>query len=139
MNKFLKHATLFIIFGGIYFGIECIWKGHISHWSMFVLAGIIGMLIGGINEYIPWEMPFWHQCAIGTVLAVFGEGITGMIVNIWLNLNVWHYTVLPFFYGQCSVPFVFAWFLLSGVCIMIDDYLRWKLFNEEEPHYNWRW
>lgn len=139
MYKVLKNAALFIVFGTIYFIIECLWKGYTTHWSMFVLAGIIGVLIGGINEYIPWEMPFWRQCAIGMVIAVIGEGITGMIVNVWLNLNVWHYNVLPFCFGQCSVPFMGAWFILSGACIILDDWLRWAFFHEEEPHYNWGW
>jgi hypothetical protein len=58
MKKCLKDLILFIVFGAIYFGLECLYKGHITHWSMFMLAGIIGLLIGGINEHIPWEMPF---------------------------------------------------------------------------------
>ena len=57
MKTLLKNIILFIVFGAIYFGLECLYKGHITHWSMFVLAGFIGILIGGINEYIPWEMP----------------------------------------------------------------------------------
>jgi len=58
MKTFIKNLFLFIIFGSIYFLIECLWKGHLTHWSMFILAGIVGVLIGGLNEYIPWEMPF---------------------------------------------------------------------------------
>ena len=60
MKNLIKNIILFIIFGAIYFGIECIYKGHISHWTMFVLAGFISTAIGGLNECIPWEMPFWQ-------------------------------------------------------------------------------
>ena len=100
IKKLSKAAILFLVFGLIYFIIETIWKGHLTHWSMFVLAGIVGILIGGINEYIPWQMSFLLQCAIGMVIATIGEGITGLIVNVWLNLNVWDYshTFLNFFY-----------------------------------------
>ena len=59
MKTLLKNIVLFIIFGAIYFGLECLYKGHITHWSMFVLAGIIGVLIGSINEGVPWETPFY--------------------------------------------------------------------------------
>jgi hypothetical protein len=60
MKNFLKkNIVLFMVFGAIYFMIECAWKGRITHWSMFVLAGFIGVMIGSINEYIPWKMPFW--------------------------------------------------------------------------------
>lgn len=58
LKQLLKYLVLFITFGAIYFGLECVWKGHLTHWSMFVLAGFIGVLIGGINEYISWNMPF---------------------------------------------------------------------------------
>ena len=59
MKTFLKNIVLFIIFGAIYFGLECLWKGHLTHWSMFVLAGMVGVLIGSINELIEWEVPFY--------------------------------------------------------------------------------
>lgn len=133
--KLIKSLILFLVFGAIYFLIECIWKGHISHWSMFVLAGFVGTAIGGINEYIPWEVPFWQQCGIGMIIATIGEGITGLICNVWLNLNVWHYTQLTFFWGQCSIWFCLAWFALSAFCIWLDDWLRWKWFGEDYPHY----
>ena len=137
MKTFLKNIILFIIFGAIYFGLECLWKGHITHWSMFVLAGMVGVLIGSINELIEWEVPFYIQCTLGTLIATLGEVITGVIVNILLGLNVWHYNVLAFFWGQCSLPFCCIWFLLSGVCIILDDIIRWKWFGEDKPHYVW--
>ena len=135
MKTLFKNIVLFIIFGTIYFSIECLWKGHLTHWSMFVLAGFVGILIGAINEYIPWEMPFWQQCSIGMIIATISEGITGLIVNAWLHLNVWNYNILPFFWGQCSIPFCFAWFFLAGFCIWLDDIIRWKWFGEEKPYY----
>ena len=135
--KILKQLFLFLVFGFVYFIIETIWKGHLTHWSMFVVAGIIGVLIGGINEYIPWEMPFFLQCGIGTVIATVIEGISGLILNVYLDLNIWDYSNVPFsfFYQQCCLPFCVAWFILSGACIIVDDYIRYKIFNEEHPHY----
>ena len=138
MKIILKNIVLFIIFGAIYFGLECLYKGHITHWSMFILAGIIGVLIGSINELIEWDMPFQYQCLLGAIIATMGEAITGLIVNIWLGLNIWHYNVLAFFGGQCSIPFCCIWILLSALCIVLDDLIRWKWFNEDKPHYIWR-
>ncbi len=135
--KIIKHIILFLIFGAIYFLIETLWKGHLTHWSMFVLAGFIGVTIGQLNEHIPWEMPFFNQCFIGMIIATILEGISGVILNIWLKLNIWNYSNVPlnFFFGQCSVPFCIAWFGLAAICIVLDDLIRWKFFNEERPQY----
>jgi len=59
MKRLLKDAIIFIIFGAIYFGLECLWKGHATHWTMFLLGGLVGMLIGNINEKISWDMPIF--------------------------------------------------------------------------------
>lgn len=135
MKTFFKNLILFIVFGAIYFGLECLYKGHVTHWSMFVLAGFIGVLIGGLNEYIEWKMSFIKQCFIGMIIATLGEFVTGVIVNGIFQLNIWHYNVLAFGWGQCSVIFSAIWFILSGVCIVIDDWIRWKWFGEEKPVY----
>jgi len=105
---------------------------------MFVLAGFIGVCIGRINEDIPWEMSFWRQCMIGMIIATFAEGLSGIVLNVWLHLNIWNYsnTPLRFFFGQCCIPFCLAWYALSGICIILDDYLRWRFFGEECPRYN---
>jgi hypothetical protein len=135
--KFLKQLLLFLVFGAIYYVMESTWKGYPTHWSMFLVAGAIGSAIGAINEYIPWKMPFPCQCIIGMVIAVLGEAAAGAILNLWLGLNIWHYNVLPFFWNQCSVPFALVWLGLAGFCIWLDDWLRYKWFGEEYPHYTW--
>lgn len=44
--------------------------------------------------------------------------------------------MLPFnILGQISLPFTLIWFLLSGVIIIVDDWLRYKLFKEDKPRY----
>lgn len=138
MKRFLKNLILFLIFGAIYFGLECIWRGHLTHWTMFILGGLVGVLIGGINERIEWDMPFFQQSTIGMGVAIFSEAVAGIILNIFLQLNIWHYTKLAFFWNQCSLPFCIIWFILAMVCIVLDDFLRWKLFGEEKPHYRLR-
>lgn len=138
MKRAFKNLILFIIFGVIYFALECIWKGEASHWTMYVLGGLVGVLIGGINETLNWDMPLWQQSLIGMSIATICEAAGGLLLNVYLHLNIWHYNVLAFFQGQCSVPFCLIWLALSLVCILLDDFLRWKLFGEEKPHYKWR-
>ena len=56
---FLKNMALFVIFGALYYGLECLWKGYPTHWTLFLLGGIVGFLIGDINGKIHWKMPFF--------------------------------------------------------------------------------
>ena len=50
MKYILRYSLLFSVYGFIYFVIECIYKGKISDWRMFVLAGFIGVVIGLVNN-----------------------------------------------------------------------------------------
>ncbi len=64
------------------------------------------------------------------------EFTTGLIVNVWLKMDIWDYSNLPYnFMGQICLFYSFLWFLVSSVAIVMDDYLRYKLFQEEKPHY----
>lgn len=144
MNKFrtlFEYLFLFLVGGSIYYIIETVYKGITkgisSHWSMFVLGGMCFIAIGSINQfYITWDMLLVKQMIIGACIITILEFITGCIVNLNLGWNVWDYSHLPLnVLGQICLPFSFMWFFLSGVAILLDDYIRYKLFNEEKPHY----
>ena len=135
----LKHIAkgfiLFTIGGIIYISIELLWRGH-SHISMFLLGGLAFVLLGAINEFFDWDMLFWLQCAIGTVIILALEFIFGCVLNLWLGLNIWDYSKMPFnILGQICLPFAFAWYGLSAFAIVADDYLRYWIFEEEKPKY----
>ena len=135
MSKFLRLFTLWLYGGFIYYLIELAYRGH-SHPSMFVLGGICFLLVGGLNNYLPWSLGLIQQCAIGGVIVTVAEFIAGCILNIWLGLGIWDYSGVPLnVMGQISLPFTFAWMALSGVAILLDDYLRWKLYGERKPKY----
>lgn len=135
MKHILKYLVLFCIFGITYYIIEILYRGF-SHWTMFILAGILGCSIGLINEVLSWETPLWLQGMVGSVLVTLLELVFGMILNVWLELNIWDYSKLKFnLFGQICLQFSLAWFALSLVAIIIDDYLRYYLFKEEKPRY----
>lgn len=134
-NNLIKLLVLFLIGGFSYYGIEILWRGY-SHISMFALGGICFVFIGSINEFFSWEMPLLKQGIIGSFIVTMLEFITGCIVNLWLNLDVWDYSDLSFnFMGQICLWFSLIWILLSIVAVIIDDWLRYWLFDEEKPHY----
>ena len=136
MNKSIKNIILGIIGGTLYYCIELLYKGGYSHWTMFVLGGICFILIGLCNEVIPWTMKLWKQMLIGASIITILEFVTGIIVNIILEWNVWSYEGVPLnVLGQICLPFSIIWFFLSFFAIVLDDYLRYWLFKEEKPHY----
>ncbi len=135
MKNTAKYAILFSLGGIFYLLIELLWRGY-SHWTMFALGGLCFVLIGVINEFYTFEIPLFIQMVIGTFIITALEFITGCIVNLTLHLNVWDYSDMPMnIMGQICLPYMLLWFLLSPVCIIVDDYLRHYFFGEEKPHY----
>lgn len=135
MKQLSKALGLFAIGGALYYLIEILWRGY-SHIGMFVVGGICFILIGLINEYLSFKTPLWKQQLIAAFIVTGIEFIAGLILNVWLRLNIWDYSNLPFnLLGQISLQYSILWFLLSLPAIVIDDWLRWWLFGEEKPHY----
>lgn len=131
-----KALVLFCIGGLIYATIEILYRGY-THWTMAVLGGLMFLLLGGLNNWLPWALPIWMQCILGTLIVTAGELVAGIILNIWLGLGIWDYSHLPGnVLGQICPQFALAWFGLSLVGIVLDDYLRYWLFREEKPHYH---
>lgn len=136
IKQWLKIFILFLIGGFIYVAIELGFRGH-SHWTMFLLGGLCFILIGGLNNYIPWEMSIIKQGVIGALIVTSLEFIFGLVLNLYLNLGIWDYSNMPFnILGQICLPFSIAWFFLSLIAIFVDDWLRYILFKEERPHYH---
>ena len=124
IKQWLKILILFLIGGFIYVAIELGFRGH-SHWTMFLLGGLCFILIGGLNNYIPWEMSIIKQGIIGALIVTSLEFIFGLVLNLYLNLGIWDYSNMPFnILGQICLPFSIAWFFLSLVAIFVDDWLR---------------
>ena len=124
--KWLKELLIFIIFGCCYLLFEIMWRGY-THWTMFIVGGLCGFLIGLINEKNK-EMPLIKQCLISTLIVTVIEFISGCIINLWLNLGVWNYSTMPFnILGQICLPYCLLWFILSILVIKVDDWLRGKV------------
>ena len=135
LKAILKHAVLALCGGCVYFLIEMAWRGH-SHWTMAVLGGVCFVLIGDINEFIPWNMPLILQGAIGSGIVTVLELASGIILNLWLGLGIWDYSNMPFnLLGQICLPFTLLWVALSIVAVALDDWLRYWLFGEDRPTY----
>ena len=121
--KFLKNLLIFSIFGLTYGLIEILWRGY-THPSMVIVGGICGLLIGLLNERNK-KMNLLLQMVEGMVIVTVLEFVSGIILNLYLGLNVWDYSNMRFnLLGQICPQFCIAWFFLSYFVIRIDDLLR---------------
>ena len=137
LKECLKCALLFLIGGVLYCCAELLWRGR-THQTRAIVGGICFVVIGGLNNYIPWEMPLWKQAGIGALFVTAMELVVGIPLNLFMELHIWDYYSLPFnLLGQICLPFTIVWFFLSLLCIFVDDWLRHILFKEEQPHYCW--
>lgn len=133
----LRPLVLIGIGGLIYALIELAFRGR-THWTMLIVGGLCFWLIGLVNEVIPWEVVFWKQCLLGSLIVTVVEFFSGCIINLGLGWNVWDYSNLPLnLLGQICLPFSLLWILISVVAVVLDDYLRYWLYGEEKPHYTW--
>lgn len=123
--------------GSIYSVIEILGRGY-THWSMWIVGAICFILLGLINEILPCCISLTTQMLIGMIIITVIELLSGCVLNLWFGLNVWDYSNEQYnLLGQISLKHSCYWFLLSGVGIILDDYLRYICFGEEKPKYHW--
>lgn len=139
MKKFIGKLGLFLSCGLIYCMIEILFRGW-SHWSMFILTGFLGVFcVDSINNTLSFDCDYIVQILISTILCTIGEGISGIILNVWLQLNVWDYSKMAFgtfFFGQCNVLFCFAWMLIISIIIFYCDAYNYYILKIEPcPYY----
>lgn len=140
LMRMSKAPVLFCAGALCYTAVEYLWRWHTGrlpvHWSMAVLGGAMFLLIGAINEFLPWEMPLLLQGLLGSVAVTAAELAAGLYLNLYLGLGIWDYSHLPFqLLGQICLPFSLAWVALSVVGVVLDDWLRHLFWGEEQPRY----
>lgn len=144
MTRYSKPVLSLLLwfFGGtLYFLLEVIYKtltGHPEHisWTMLVVAIILTIPIERCGDELPWECPIWLQALACSALVTVVELISGLIINIWMDMNVWDYSALPFnLWGQICLPFSIVWYILCLVFIPVFDFLRYAVEGGDKPTY----
>lgn len=130
-NSIFKYFFLFLIGGFAYGAIENLSRGY-SHISMFIAGGICFILICMLNGRCK-KISLIGRMIVSALIITTVEFIAGLIVNIWLKLNVWDYSHLPFnLMGQICPLYTVFWFFISIAAILMDAYIRRYLFKEKE-------
>ena len=127
--------------GSLYFLLEVVFKTlrgepeQIS-WTMLVLAVILTIPVERCGEQLPWEVPLWLQALACALLVTAVELAAGVILNIWLGLDIWDYSHLPFnLWGQICPQFAAVWWFLCLLFIPAFDWLRWSVEGGQRPKY----
>lgn len=125
---------IFIFAGLFYILVELAYRGF-THYSMFILAGICGLVMAGMNDRFSFELDFGIQVFSCTVVCTLMEFIFGEIFN--RDYSIWDYRGMwgTFADNQCNVVFVLAWLVLCIMGIPLLDFIEWKVFDEERPYY----
>ena len=135
LKRVIKYTVLFIAFSALYVWIEIMFRNR-SDRSMLALSGVLGVTLGLLNNIISWSMGLVQQGLIGGVLIVTPmEYFVGkFLVN--QDLSIWNYNNMPWnIDGQICLPFTLIWCIISVIVVVLDDYLRYFIFDEEKPHY----
>lgn len=131
-----KLLFLFLFGGMVYYFMEILFRDY-SHVSMIICGGLSFVLIGALNEG-DRDYSVLSQMVIGAGIITTLEFITGVIVNLILHLNVWDYSLEPYnLLGQVCLAYSNLWFLLSFLCIVLDDFIRSFVFGEPKVTYRW--
>lgn len=135
MKKIFEYIILFIYGGVIYYFLELIYRGY-SHYYMILVGGLCFICIGLLNESYKYKMSLIKQMVLSSLIVTAIEFFAGVILNIWLKLNIWDYDNLKFnLFGQISLQTSVLWFFLALPAIYLDDYLRYWMFKGEKPQY----
>lgn len=136
-------SMLLWFFGGtIYFLIEVAYKSLTEHperisWTMLVLATLLTIPVERCGAELPWECPLWIQALTCASLVTVVELVAGLVLNVFLGLNIWDYSDLPFnLWGQICPQYAAAWWFLCLAFIPIFDWLRWAVVGGDKPRYN---
>lgn len=135
-------SILLWTFGGtLYFMLEVIYKTATGEpdrisWTMLVLAVILCVPVERAGAELPWHVPLWAQAACCAALVTVTELLAGLIINVWLDMNVWDYSNLPGnLWGQICPQFSAIWLALCLIFIPVFDWLRYAVDGGEKPHY----
>ena len=109
-----KACVMFWLCGCLYVLLEIWFRGR-SHISMFFAGGVSAACIFcccGYGKLQKMRLPV--KCIFGSMVITLVELATGIVVNLWLQLQVWDYSDLPMnLWGQICLPFSAAWFFLT--------------------------
>ena len=136
LKNILRMLFFYCFAGGVYMTLELFYRQYTTY-HMFYLAGIVGLIILGINEWLSYDTDFIVQVLICGTCALIGEFVFGVYFNS--DYTIWDYRNLPFnFMGHIQLYFAIVWYALSAIFIPVLDYIDYYMFpntDNTKPYY----
>ncbi len=118
-----NYIEIFLVGGILYSIIEILWRGY-THWTMTITGGVCCVALFYIFGKIR-TMSLLNKCIIGSLVITVIEFISGCIVNLWFNLNVWDYSNMPLnLLGQICPLYSAFWAVLTIPVVKSCDYIK---------------
>lgn len=132
MIKNMKyHMFLFFIGAVGYCFIELLWRGY-THPSMGLAGGLSFCVISVVQKQLK-SLRFIYRCIASGILISAIELVFGGVFNLWLESNVWDYSLMPLnLFGQVCLTYTVLWCILSAPMLILTDIIRQK-FNKKPP------
>lgn len=117
MEMYLIYGTAFFIGGSSYCAIELLTRAR-THYSMFFCGGLAILILFAIYYNNRSINPLLFS-VIASIIITALELIFGIIFNLYLKMDVWDYSNMPFnLLGQICLPFSLLW-MLAGLGLYI--------------------
>lgn len=116
-------------------------SGWTSIW-MLPVGGVVGLIIGKLNEGKFHNMKIIVQSFIGLLITWAIELSSGLLLNKLFKLGVWDYTHERFnFMGQICLETGIMFLAIMPFVIWLDDFIKWAFYRKNElynPLYNYK-
>lgn len=143
-SKWVLSVLLWFFGGALYFLLEVVFKTITGHperisWTMLLVAILLTIPVERAGAELSWACPLWIQAAVCAALVTAVELAAGLLLNVWLELDVWDYSAMAFnLWGQICPQFSVLWWGLCLIFIPVFDWLRWVVEGGDTPRYMWR-
>jgi len=111
-----------------YMLLEILWRGH-THWTMGITGGICFLAVFLLCN-LRADKNLAVTCILCALAITLAEFISGCIVNLALDWQVWDYsTMFGNFAGQICILYSCLWYFLSVPLFFFSIYLNKKFFR----------
>ena len=115
--------------GGLLYGLaEILWRGW-THWTIILCGGLCFTLMYLISMT---QLPLVKKWILSAAAITTVEFLTGCLVNLRLNWQVWDYSDMPLnLLGQICPQFLLLWLALSipgvALCSVLHRFVMARL------------